>query len=97
MHVTDFNGRHYLHNGFHRAYSVRKAGATHVPCLIRDVTDPAAAGIRDDGGTFSQLLMESADPPTMEHYTQDRAFPVQLRDVSRIIHLSWSEYALFEE
>jgi hypothetical protein len=31
VHVVRFNGRCYLHNGFHRTVGARLAGATHVP------------------------------------------------------------------
>ena len=36
MYVAKFNGRCYLANGYHRAYGLAKAGATHVPCLFRE-------------------------------------------------------------
>jgi hypothetical protein len=32
-----FNGRVLLHNGYHRAYTLRAAGITHAPMLIRSV------------------------------------------------------------
>lgn len=32
------NGRLILNNGSHRAYALRQAGITHVPCLVQNVT-----------------------------------------------------------
>jgi hypothetical protein len=96
VHVVRFNGRHYLHNGFHRTWGARIAGATHVPCLIRDVLTPADAGIMP-GQTFPQQLLESANPPTMGHFSQNRAQEVQLRAMSRVMHISWSQTVMPDE
>lgn len=95
-HVVRFNGRCYLHNGFHRSVGLRKAGITHIPCLLRDVPDAASAGIAPPG-TFAQSLLESANPPTLAHYTSGLAWPVKLRATSRILHVSWSDYIVYDE
>jgi hypothetical protein len=95
--VVRFNGRYYMHNGVHRAVAARSLGATHIPCALRDVADAAAVGIKTDGSTFSQALMESPNPPTLGHFTQGRAHPVRVRAVSRVLHVSWSEYAILDE
>jgi hypothetical protein len=97
VHVVRFNGRCYLHNGFHRAYGARTAGATHVPCVFRDVPDALAAGIRGNGATFELPLLESGNPPTVGHFTSGRAHVVQLRGTTRIIHASWAEYTMYDE
>jgi hypothetical protein len=97
VHVVRHDGRLYLHNGFHRTFGARMAGATHVPCILRDVSTHAEIGLRADGGTFPAALLESANPPTMAHFTQDKAHVVQLRAHSRILHVSWAEYAVPDE
>jgi hypothetical protein len=97
VHVVRLNGRCYLHNGFHRAYGAGQAGATHMPCLFRDVATPEQAGIRNDGTTFDLTRLESSNPPTLAHFTQGRAFDVQLRSISRILHVTWSEYVMPDE
>jgi hypothetical protein len=94
LHVVRYNGRCYIHNGFHRAVGARRAGATHLPCVLRDVADHESVGIRNDGTTFNIETMESDIPPTVGHFTQDRAYPVSLRRTSRILHVSWAEYVL---
>lgn len=96
LHVVRFNGRCYLHNGYHRAMGARRRGATHVPCVLRDVTTPAAVGIAA-GHTFELGQLESQDPPTLAHYTQDRAYEVRLRTFTRKIHVSWAEYVTPED
>ena len=91
-HVVRFNGRMYLYNGFHRALGVRKAGATHMPCIVRTVNTPEQAGIRM--GTFSLALLESANPPTLAHFTGGRSTDVMLRKLTRLLHVSWSDYVI---
>lgn len=97
VHVVQLNGRYYLHNGFHRVYGCRMAGATHIPCLVRDVPDAAAAALRGGRQTFSEGLLTSADPPVLAHFTQGRAHSVQLRRLVRILHVTWADHVIYEE
>lgn len=97
VHVVRFNGNCYLHNGFHRVYGAALAGATEVPCVFRDVTDPISAGIRADGATFDQALLESPDPPTMHHFVSGQATQIDLKLMSRVINVSWSDYVVPDE
>jgi hypothetical protein len=97
MHVVRHNDRCYLHNGFHRAIGIRAAGATHAPCILRDVPDHASVGIRTDGSTFGAVLLESNNPPTVGHFTQGRAHDVQLKNVARYLHVSWADYVIPDE
>lgn len=95
--VVGCKGRFYLHNGYNRAYGIRMSGATHMPCLVREVADLASAGLRADGTTFSAALLLGDDAPTMGHFTQGRAHDVTLRAMSRVIHVSWAEYGVPDE
>lgn len=95
-HVVRLNGRCYLHNGFHRAYGLRKAGVTQLPCIFRDVPDAAAAAINPPA-TFPLPLLESADPPTMAHYIRGSSRKLRLKNTCRILHISWAEYVVFDE
>lgn len=97
VHVVRLNGRCYLHNGFHRVYGAAKAGAKEVPCVFRDVANADAAGIRQDGTTFDLTLLESANPPTMHHFASGQAYAVQLKIMSRVINVSWSDYVVPDE
>lgn len=99
-HVVKFNDRYYLHNGFHRALGIAKSGASHMPCLVREVATAEEAGIKIEGPelqTFPQRILESLNPPTVGHFVQDRAHEVALRSVSRIITISWSQTILPDE
>jgi hypothetical protein len=98
VHVTRFNGRCYLYNGYHRTYGARMAGATHIPCIFRDVSNAQAAGIRSyEGGTFPEVLLTSVNPPTMAHFTGGRAQAVRVREKSRVIHVTWHQYSVPDE
>lgn len=96
VHVTRFNGRCYLHNGYHRALRIRKAGATEMPCFFRDAATADAAGIQPPG-TFDLPLLESGNPPAMGHYARRRAQKVKLRASMRVIQISWSQHTMFDE
>jgi hypothetical protein len=96
VHVVRFEGRTYLRNGFHRVYGAKRAGATHFPCIVLDAPSWEYVGARGQGGTFERALLESAYPPTLAHYAEGRAWPVQLRRPTRIIEVSWAEYVLPE-
>jgi hypothetical protein len=95
--VVGCKGRFYLHNGYNRAFGIRMAGAIYMPCMIREVPDLAGAGLRADGTTFSAALLQSDDVPTLGHFTEGLAYEVTLRAMSRIIEVSWAEYAIPDE
>jgi hypothetical protein len=94
VHVVRFNGRCYLTNGFHRALGARTRGAGRMPCFFREVNTAEEVGIRTDGATFTVDLLESANPPTLAHFTKGRAHALPLRQVMRVIQINWSEHAL---
>jgi len=92
LHVVQYRGRCYLHNGFHRALGFRGKGVTHLPCLYREVTDPGAIGLRRDGRTFTEQHFDDRNPPTLAHYTAKRALDVDLKSYTKVIHVSWTEH-----
>lgn len=100
VHVVRFSGRHYLLNGYHRALGAAKAGATHVPCLLREVSsadDPAIHAEDPAWLMMPRRLFESSNPPTLGHFLHGRAHEVRLRAISRILHVTWSHYLMPDE
>lgn len=91
MHVVRYNGRAYLHNGFHRAVGLGRRGVKMAPCVVRDVTDPGAVGIVPPL-TIGLPVLESDNPPTVGHFINDRAIGVQLKILSRTLHISWFDH-----
>jgi hypothetical protein len=96
VHVVNFEGRTYLRNGFHRVYGAKRAGATHIPCIVVNAPNWEYVGARGQGATFERGLLELDNPPTLAHYAEGRAWPVQLRRSTRLIEISWAEYVLPE-
>jgi hypothetical protein len=93
LHVVRHQYRFYLHNGFHRAYSARLAGATHLPCIVRTVSHEGDIGIAAQT-TFGMKELRASHPPTLGHYTGGRAHEVRLKSLTRLIQVSWSEYTV---
>jgi hypothetical protein len=81
-------------NGHHRVLALRQAGATHVPCVFLEVTDYTRLGTRGGYESFERDVLESADAPTCAHFAPERAYPVVLRELRRVIHVTWSQYIL---
>jgi len=96
VHVARINGRCMLHNGYNRTVGARLAGATEIPCLVRDVTDAAAAGL-DQSLAVEESLLMSDSPPTIGHFAQECALDVQLRRAIRLIQVGWSQHQLYDE
>lgn len=49
LHVLEIEGRLVLNNGSHRAYALRDAGVTHVPCLIQRIQNRDHLELVTDG------------------------------------------------
>jgi hypothetical protein len=93
--VVRLDGRCYLKNGFHRAYELRRAGADQIPCILLEGNDWSQV-VPPGPGAFGRDLrafLESEDPPTCGHFTQERAYPVTLKEAIRVIDVRVSESA----
>ena len=92
--VAKFNGRYYLHNGYHRVYCIGRKGAEYVPCVVLDfdTLGQAIGGI----SVFSRDLLESDDPPTLAHVIDGRAADARVYRVHREITVTWTEATLRE-
>jgi len=94
--VVRFGGQCFLHNGFHRAVGARQRGATHIPCLLRDVGSYAEVGLRPEG-TFQPQHFALPSPPAVGHFTQGRAQAVLLRAMTQIMHITWATHVVPDE
>jgi hypothetical protein len=90
--VVRFQGRCYLKNGYHRAYAIQKAGATHMPCILLDAPDYSLVGAA--GMTFSYQLLQTPNPPTFGHYVASRGYAAELKPITRIIQVTWSDVSV---
>lgn len=90
VHVVRFEGKCFLHNGYHRTYAALTKAATHVPCVIRDVASPQEVGLGQ--GTFSLEAFQSQNPPCMHQFGSGQAYPVQLIVKTRTVQLSVNDW-----
>jgi len=76
--AIEIEGRLVLQNGSHRAYALREAGHTRVPCLIQRVSRreelEAIIGADHELNRRPELFLEAARPPVLKDY-----FDPQLR------------------
>jgi hypothetical protein len=81
--AIDVEGRILLQNGSHRAYALRDAGHTHVPCLIQRASRreelEVILGGEHEVNRKPELFLEAARPPLLKDY-----FDPQLR---MIVHV----------
>jgi hypothetical protein len=79
--AAHIEGRLILTNGSHRAYALREAGVTHIPCLVQEVSrreEIEVLGVPElDAHPDSYLL--AARPPLIKDY-----FDPALRIVARV-------------
>jgi hypothetical protein len=88
--VVKYEDRCYLKNGYHRAYGLRMAEQTEMPCLFLETDDPACIEIPPQGA-FSLGLLRSNHPPTCGHFTEELAWPVRVRELMRAYRITWTD------
>jgi len=74
--------RMVLHNGYHRAHSLRAAGITHAPCLIQTVTrkDELRIAASEKVSSDPEFFFRSVRPPVLKDFFDPRLarrFPVR--------------------
>lgn len=75
------DGRMVLHNGYHRAYTLRSLGITHAPCIVRTATSHDELGIAM-GKKVAQdpdFYFATARPPMLKDF-----FDPKIRKVHQI-------------
>ncbi len=90
--VMRIDGRAYLRNGFHRASQFLRAGFTHMAAIVIEADHDSQLQISG----FGQDIMRSDNPPTMAHFAPERATEVQLKQMTKLISVSWAGLPLPE-
>jgi hypothetical protein len=95
VHVED---RLILWNGSHRAYALREAGHTHVPCLIKSVSrrDELEAMGQDDVNANPERYLTHPRPPILRDYFDEKLRLVAnakptVRQVQVGLNLGWAD------
>lgn len=91
--VVRYEGRCYLKNGYHRTVAFRRLGLTHIPCLFLEGFDYSHTGAARPG-FFPKQVMLSDSAPTVGHFAEDIAYPVQLRSLMKVIRISATEMVI---
>lgn len=67
-------GRLVLQNGYHRAYALRRAGFTHAPCIIEEVTrkDELKVGGDEEVNSDPEFYFAAPRPPLLKDFFDDR-------------------------
>jgi hypothetical protein len=69
MTVARVNGRHFLLDGYHRAFGMLSAGITHAPALVKEFGQLQEAGI--PVGMLSPDVYLGDHPPLLPDYLDD--------------------------
>ena len=100
INVVRLGGRYLLRSGYHRVFGAAKLGATHIPCLVREVTYSNS----NDGSLhpsewlmMPRWLLESENPPTLAHFLKGRAHDVMLRATSLVLQITWGYHRIPDE
>lgn len=82
-----------LHNGYHRAHSMRAAGITHAPCLVQTVTrkDELRIAASDKVSSDPEFFFRSRRPPLLKDFFDPRlARRFQLRPHRTVVEVEFS-------
>jgi len=76
--VVKFGSKYFLKNGYHRAFGLRKRGATEMPCLLLDGLLWGHVGAHPDEH-LPESLFWAANPATCGHFVHGLAMQTKLR------------------
>lgn len=93
--VTEYQGRYYLGNGYHRAYGLGQRGATEIPCILVHAATSEQIGLKG-GTTFDEVLLASSDPPTCAHLIDNRGYAVAVRHIRKRLAINWNVWDIRE-
>ncbi len=93
VNVVHLGGRYVLRTGYHRTFAAAKSGATHIPCLVRQLSNSDGAEASSDALDWLMMprrVLESSNPPTVAHFVKGCAHKVMLRATSLVVQVTWS-------
>lgn len=70
MQVVEYRGRHFLRDGYHRAYGLLTRGITVVPAFVREMTAFEEV-VPDPRGMLPQDAYQGPRPPKLPDYLDD--------------------------
>jgi hypothetical protein len=92
--VVKYEGRHFIKNGYHRAYALRERGVSAVPCVYAEVSDYAMTGANRPG-FFSRETIMSARPPTIPDFFDNTvSADIKIQPTMNVIRIKAEQYAV---
>lgn len=91
--VTEFEGRLFLKNGYHRVWALRSQGVLAVPAIVTKGTSLEDVGAGP--GFFPPTLILSERPPLFRHFSESALAPaLRLKSTMKVIRLTAEEFVL---
>ena len=90
--VIQFGDRFCLHNGHHKAYSLRSLGITHAPCIIQEATrfDEIAIVASSSLMEHAEFLFRAPRPPVLKDFFDPKiCVKHQIRRQQQVIDISF--------
>jgi hypothetical protein len=80
--VIEFNGRHYLRNGFHRAVAAMRCGVSHMPALVMHGTSWDNVHEELGKGWFFDGRVLGEQMPTISHFEVGYKLPLRMWELN---------------
>ena len=92
--VCRYRGRYFLSNGYHRVYRLMKAGFTHIPCLVKNVSSLAETGALAPG-FFSESVLMAPRPPLFPDFGDDvLGITVPIHGTKKVVRIRPDEFLM---
>ena len=82
VNVLRVGNRVFLNNGFHRVYALRKAGVTHIPVVVQQVSNPALEFPPVYQNIPKEYLLQAERLPMVQDYF-DHHMGIELKTTAR--------------
>jgi len=92
--ISQYDGRYFLKNGYHRAYAALLSGRTRIPAIVSDVQDFGEVGAMNPAFFPRELLMSEAPPVLQDFLNDEVAIDVKMRPLRRVIRIRVDDFSL---
>ncbi|SRR5216683_3431279 len=90
--VARYKNRHFLKNGYHRAYGALLSNRKHIPAVVSEFEDFAGVGAVNPAFFPRDLLMSDAPPLLPDFLHEGIAVDVRLKSMRKIIRVRVDEF-----
>jgi hypothetical protein len=90
--VVKYQGRHFLKNGYHRAYALRERGVTAVPCVYAEISDYALTGANRPGFFSREIIMSERPPMMPDFFDNTVSADIKIQPTMNVIRIKAEQY-----